>query len=239
MKNGIPWPVATCAGLAAGTVPGLVNAGLVIVARVPPIIATLSALYAVSGLALVVTDGNFVAPWPEAFNAVGQSTVGPIPLLIVYATAIGIAFHLLLTRTAFGFDVKVIGGNESAARANGVAVNRTKTWIFMISGGVAALAGILHTSRTGTADPQAGGADITLQVIAAVLIGGTSVFGGIGTIAGTALGAILFAEIQNALAVLGVNPLYQNIVIGIILAAAVTTDTWRRTHAFNRRTTRR
>lgn len=233
MTSGLPWAFAVVVGVAAGGLLGLVNAGLIIWARVPPIIATLSALYAVSGLALVVTGGNFVAPLPDGFNAVGQSSIGSVPWLIVYAVAIGLAFHVLLGRTRFGYDVKAMGGNERAALANGVRVTRLKIEVYALSGAVAALAGILYASRTGTADPQAGGTDITLQVIAAVLIGGTSLFGGIGSISGTALGALLFAEIQNALTVIGVNPLYQNIVIGVILAAAVATDSWRRSRAFH------
>jgi ribose transport system permease protein len=232
MTRGLPWLLAMVVGISAGALLGLVNSGLIIWARVPPIIATLSALYAVSGLALVVTGGNFVAPLPDGFDALGQATIGSVPWLIVYAVVVGIVFHVLLGRTRFGYDVKAMGGNERAALANGVRVTRLKIQVYAISGAVAALAGILYAARTGTADPQAGGTDITLQVIAAVLIGGTSLFGGIGSIPGTALGALLFAEIQNALTVIGVNPLYQNIVIGVILAAAVATDSWRRSHAF-------
>jgi ribose transport system permease protein len=232
MTHGVPWPLGVLAGLAAGTALGILNVVLIVAARIPPIIATLSTLYAVTGLSLVVTGGNPVAPLPGGFNALGQNGIGSLPLLVVYAVVVGIAFHVALARTRFGYNVKALGGNERSALANGVPITRVKFCVYALCALTAALAGILYSARTGTADPQSGGTDITLAAVAAVLVGGTSLFGGIGTIAGTALGAILFAEIQNALTVAGVNPLYQQIVIGVILAAAVGTDSWRRGRAF-------
>ncbi len=232
MRHGVPWPVAIIFGLAAGAALGLVNAGLILFARVPPIISTLSTLYAVSGLALVITAGNPITPLPSGFGAIGQDSLGAIPWLVIYAVLVGAVCHVFLAKTGFGYDVQAMGGNESAALTNGVRVRRVKMLIYAISGGIAALAGILYAARTGTADPQAGGTDITLEAIAAVLVGGTSLFGGIGTIPGTALGTILFAEISNALTVAAVNPLYQSIIIGAILAAAVALDSWRRSQAF-------
>lgn len=232
MHAGVPWPLAVLIAVASGAVLGAVNAGLVILAKVPPIIATLSTLYAISGLALVLTGGNPITPLPDGFDAIGQANLGQLPWLIVYAALIGVVFHVVLARTRFGYDVQALGGNERGALANGVPVRAAKSVVYIISGAVAALAGILYASRTGAADPQSGGTGITLEVIAAVLIGGTSLFGGIGTISGTALGAVLFAEIDNALTVVGVDPLYQNIIIGAILAAAVAADSFRRSRAF-------
>lgn len=232
MVAGIPWVLAVLLGLAAGAVLGALNAVLIIWVHIPPIIATLATLYGVTGLVLVATGGSPITPLPATFDLLGQSSVLTIPLLIVYAVIVGGVFWVVLARTKFGYDVKSMGGNERAALSNGVPVVRLKIAVYAISGLVAALAGIIYTARTGTSDPQVGGTDITFAAISAVLVGGTSLFGGIGTIAGTALGAILFAEVQNALTVAGVNPLYQNIVIGVILAAAVATDSWRRNRAF-------
>lgn len=232
MTHGMPWPLAVLIALAGGAAVGVLNVVLIVVAGIPPIIATLSTLYAVTGLSLVVTDGNPIAPLPGTFNAVGQDGIGSLPLLVVYALVVGIAFHIVLARTRFGYDVKAVGGNERSALANGVPITRVKFYVYALCALAAALAGILYSARTGTADPQAGGTDITLDAVSAALVGGTSLFGGIGTIGGTALGAILFAEIQNALTVTSVNPLYQQIVVGVILAAAVATDSWRRGHAF-------
>jgi ribose transport system permease protein len=232
MQAGVPWPVGIAVGLSAGVLAGAVNAALIIVVKIPPIIATISTLYAVTGLTLVATSGNPISSLPPEFSALGQSSVGSIPLLVVYAVVIGVVAHVLLAHTKLGYDLKAIGGNERSALSNGVPVVRLKVVAYAISGGVAALAGILYTARTGTADPGIGGTNLTFAAISAVLIGGTSLFGGIGTIAGTALGALLFAAIQNGLTVAGVNPLYQNIVIGVILASAVASDGWRRRRAF-------
>ena len=159
MVHGSSWPLAVVIGLAGGAAVGLVNSGLVLLARVPPIIATLSTLYAVGGVALVLTNGTPLAPLPAGFNALGQNSAGGLPLLIIYALAIGVLFHVLLRFTRFGYDVQALGGNARAALANGVRVNRVTTMVYVVSGVMAALAGILYTARTGTADPQAGGAD--------------------------------------------------------------------------------
>jgi len=229
---GVPWPVAALLGVGAGALLGLVNAALVIAARVPPIIATLGTFYAVGGLAVIVTNGSPISPLPDGFNAMGQGSVVGVPLLILYGAVVGVLVAVLLATTRFGYDAKAVGGNENAARANGVRVTSVKTRVYALSGAAAALAGVLYAARTGTADPQAGGADLTFNVITAVLIGGTSLFGGIGTVAGTALGAVLFAQIQNGLILSGVNPLYSNVVVGVILVAAVALDGWRRSRAF-------
>jgi ribose transport system permease protein len=229
---GVPWPFAVVGGLATGAALGLVNAALVVIAKVPPIIATLATFYAVGGLAVIVTDGNPISPLPASFDALGQGELIGIPLLIVYALVVGVIAYLVLEKSVFGYDVKAVGGNERAALSNGVRVKRVKAIVYAISGLAAAFAGILYAARTATADPQAGGTDLTFGVITAVLIGGTSLFGGIGSIVGTALGAVLFAEIQNALTIANVDPLYSNVVVGVILAAAVALDGWRRARAF-------
>jgi ribose transport system permease protein len=232
MVHGVAWPLAVLIGLLAGAALGLVNAALIVVARIPPIIATLATFYAVGGLSIIVTDGASVAPLPQGFNDVGQGLFLGVPNLIFYAVVLGIVFHLLLAKTRFGYDVQTVGGNEFAALATGVRVRRVRATVYLLSGAISALAGILYTARTGTGDPLAGGADLTFNVITAVLIGGTSLFGGIGSIAGTAMGSILFAVIQNGLTVAGVNPMYSNVIIGSILAAAVALDSWRRSQAF-------
>jgi len=232
MGHGWAWPPALALGVLAGAGVGLVNAGLVHLARVPPIIATLSTLYVFGGVALVWTDGTPLTDLPGGFADLGQSEPAGVPALVLYAVAIGVISHVLLRSTPFGYDVQALGGNARAALANGVRVRRVSTMVYALSGGAAALAGILYAARTGAVDAQNGGTDVTLSVVAAVLIGGTSLFGGVGSIPGTALGALLFSEINNALTVSEVNALYQNIILGTILALAVATDSWRRARAF-------
>jgi ribose transport system permease protein len=228
MTSGIPWPAAVLGGIGIGVLAGVINASVSVYLYVPPLIATLGMFFVAGGIAVVLTGGTDVYGFPDDFISIGAGDLGGIPFLIFYAVTIGILFHVILELTVFGYDIRAIGGNRAAAAANGIRVARMDTALYAISGGIAAFAGILGAARLSTASPAAGGASLTFQVITAVIIGGTSLFGGIGTIAGSALGAILFAEISNGLQVINVNPLYQNIVIGVILVGAVAIDQYRR-----------
>ena len=232
MTHGTPWPLALLAGVAVGVGVGLANAAASIYLGVPPLIATLGTFFVAGGVAVVITGGTDVYGFPDDFINIGAGDVGGIPFLIFYAIGIGILFHVILETTVFGYNIRAIGGNRAAAGANGIRVARMDIALYAISGAVAALAGILGAARLSTASPAAGGASLTFQVITAVIIGGTSLFGGIGTIAGSALGAILFAEISNGLQVINVNALYQNIFVGVILVAAVAIDQYRRRRRF-------
>ena len=228
MTHGTPWPLALLGGVAVGVAIGLANAAISIYLGVPPLIATLGTFFVAGGIAVVITGGSDVYGFPNAFISIGAGKVGGIPYLIFYAVIIGVIFHIVLERTVFGYNTRATGGNRGAAAANGIRVARLDMALYATSGAVSALAGILGAARLSTASASAGGASLTFQVITAVIIGGTSLFGGIGTIAGSALGAILFAEINNGLQVINVDPLYQNIFIGVILVAAVAIDQYRR-----------
>lgn len=228
MTHGTPWPLAVLGGLVVGGVIGLVNAAISVYLGVPPLIATLGTFFVAGGLAVVITGGSDVYGFPGAFISIGAGELGGIPYLIFYAAIIGVVFHIVLERTVFGYNTRATGGNRAAAAANGIRVARLDMALYVTSGAVAALAGILGAARLSTASSSAGGASLTFQVVTAVIIGGTSLFGGTGTIAGSALGALLFAEISNGLQVINVNPLYQNIFIGVILVAAVAIDQYRR-----------
>lgn len=228
ITHGTPWPLALLAGVAVGAGAGLINAAVSNYLSVPPLIATLGTFFVAGGLAVVITGGNDVYGFPSAFIDIGAGDIGGIPYLIFYAVLIGVIFHIALERTVFGYNIRATGGNRAAAAANGIRVARLDLSLYAISGAVAALAGILGAARLSTASSSAGGADLTFQVVTAVIIGGTSLFGGIGTIAGSALGSVLFAEISNGLQVINVNPLYQDIFIGVILVAAVAIDQYRR-----------
>ena len=199
-------------------------------------IATLGVFFVVQGFITVLTGGNDVFTGiPPSFNKIGQSTVWGVPYLVFYGVVIGVVCHLLLEKSSFGYDVKATGGNRSAARANGIRVNRIDLTLYSMSAAVAAFAGILFAARTGAASPEAGGYGLTFQVLTAIIIGGTSLFGGIGTVFGSALGCLLFAETDNGLSVINVNPLYQQIIVGAILIAAVAIDQARRRRQFKLR----
>jgi ribose transport system permease protein len=230
--NGAPWPLAIVAGVGTGVALGVVNALVSVRLKVPPLIATLGVFFVATGLADALTSGNDVFGFPDSFINLGAGDTGGIPYLIFYAVAAGLIFHVLLEKTVFGYSIRATGGNRAAAAANGIRVQRLDIWLYAISGGVSALAGILAAARLSSASPASGGADLTFQVITAIIIGGTSLFGGSGTIAGSALGAVLFAEINNGLQVINVDPLYQDIFIGVILVAAVALDQYRRQRRF-------
>jgi ribose transport system permease protein len=188
--------------------------------------------FAAVGLVTVITGGNPLFNFPVAFDNVGQLNLFGIPFLVYYAVIIGVIFHVILEKFRFGYDTKAIGGNSSAALSNGVRVARVTASLYIVSGAIAGLCGILLTARVSTADPAAGGTGFTFQVLAAVIIGGTSLFGGVGTITGTALGSLLFSVINNVLALTNTNPQWQNVATGVILVAAVAFDAARRSRRF-------
>lgn len=233
----VPWPLAIIAAVAISCLFGLVNAFLIIKLKIPPFITTLGTYFAATGIVIVSTGGNPISGFPAGFNNMGQLRLFSVPFLVFYAVIIGVVFHLLLQKTRYGYDAKAVGGNETAALANGVQVVRVKTVLYVVSAGIAGLSGILLASRLSTADPGSGGSGFTFQVLAAVIIGGTSLFGGIGTISGTAIGALLFSVINNALALTNVNPQWQNIATGGILVLAVAVDQLRRGRQFRSKTT--
>lgn len=232
MVAGVFWPVALVLGVLVGAGAGLITGTLSVVFKIPSLISSLAMFFVASGTAIVITSGRDVFGFPPEFTGIGGGSTLGIPNLIYIAVVIGVLFHLLLQLTPFGYNIRATGGNRAAALANGINVGRVDLILFATSGGVAALAGILGASRIYSASPLAGGNGLTFQVLTAIIIGGTSLFGGTGTIFGTALGTLLFAVINNGLATSGVNPLYQNIVIGIILALAVGVDQFRRSRQF-------
>jgi ribose transport system permease protein len=232
MTNGVPWPLSVLIGVAVGAALGLVNAAVTVYLSVPALIATLGMFFVAGGVAVVATGGRDVYGFPDGFVNIGAGDFAGVPYLIFYAVIAGVIFHVLLETTVFGYNIRATGGNRAAAAANGIRVARVDLMLYAISGGVAALAGILGAARLSAASPSAGGSALTFQVITAVIIGGTSLFGGTGTIIGSALGAILFAEINNGLQVSNVDPLYQDIFIGVILILAVAVDQGRRKRRF-------
>jgi ribose transport system permease protein len=233
MTHGIIWPLAILLGIAVGAVIGGLNAVIIDRLRVPPIITTLGTFYFMGGVVILFTHGIDIAPLPLQFNSLGTGSTLGIPNVIIAGILVGIAYHLVLERTRYGYNVRSLGGNRLAATENGIPVRRLDAWLYIGAGALAAFAGIVYAARTGSGQVSAGGASVTLTAISAVLIGGTSLFGGIGTITGTALGAILFAEIDNALAVAGIDALYSNMIIGGILVFAVAADSIRRGRMFS------
>ena len=228
MQMGMPWPLAIIGGVASGGITGYINSLVIARLHVPPIIATLGTFFIFTGLSIHLTGGQDIVPLPAAFQHLGQGALFGVPYIVIYALVIGVIFWFVLERTPFGIEVRAIGGNRKAAIANGIKVGRVDTAIYVLGGLTASFAGVIYAARVGSGQVAAGGSGVTLSVITAVLIGGVSLLGGLGSITGVAVGAILLSEINNALIFAQIPPQYNTIVVGFILIAAVAIDHVRR-----------
>jgi ribose transport system permease protein len=229
LQDGQPAAVAIPAALAAGIGCGLVNGLLISFGRLPPFIVTLGMMSVARGAALVFTEGRPVSGFGDGFRWLATGSVGFVPapvlvMLMVYAVA-----HLVLTRTTFGRYVYAIGGNEEATRLSGVAVRFHKTAVYGVAGLMSAVAAIVLTARLNSAQPIAG-MMYELDAIAATVIGGTSLLGGEGSLGGTLIGALIMGVLRNGLNLLGVSSFLQQIVIGVVIVAAVLVDTTLKRH---------
>ncbi|MBT2534844.1 ABC transporter permease [Arthrobacter sp. ISL-69] len=212
---------------------GLLNGVLIAKAKVPPLIVTLGTLGGALGLAQVITGGVDVREVP----AVLQDTIGygnvpgtTLPTISLIALVFILIFGIVLHRTKFGLYTFAIGSNEESARRVGVKVSRQLISIYALSGALAGVGGILSLSQYGTT-AIAGQSATNLNVIAAVVIGGTSLFGGVGTIFGTVVGLFIPAVLQNGFVIVGVQPFWQQVAVGAVLVAAVYVDQRRRAAA--------
>lgn len=187
LVNGIAIPWAIFLGLAVGVACGAFNGGIIVGINIPPLIVTLGMMYIARGIVYVLTMGVPVYPLPDAFKAVEQSSLfGVIPTVVVLAVILSVAAHMILKRTPLGRAVYAVGGNAEAARVSGINIKKTKMFAYMLVGGLAGLSGIMMTARLGSAQATAG-TGFEMTVIAATIIGGTSTYGGVGTIIGSVL----------------------------------------------------
>ena len=215
-------------GLLLGALIGLINAGFINKFKVPPIIMTLGMYYIARGIVFILTKGVAAYPLPPSFNNLEQSLIPGIPLSIVISIALVIIAHIVLTRTAFGREVRAVGGNSETARLSGINVNRIKLIVYSISGILAAFTGILVASRFESGLPYSG-AGSELNVIAAVIIGGTSFSGGSGTILGTVIGVMFLGILSNSMTLLKISVYWQSFFMGTILMIAVVLDQFKKT----------
>jgi len=214
-------PVAM--GLATGACCGAISGVVAAKGRVAPFIVTLGMMTAARGTALVLSGGRPVSGLSEAFTRIGGSAIGGVPVPILVFFAVALASHLFLKNLKPGRYIYAVGGNENAARASGVGVAGIKAMAYTICGSSAGLAGIVLASRITTGQPNAG-VGYELDAIAAAVIGGTSLSGGVGGVGGTILGALFMGVINNGLDLLNVSSYYQQIVKGLIIVGAVWMD---------------
>jgi simple sugar transport system permease protein len=234
----MPLEAAFVVSLLVAVLVGLVNAWFVTRLRIPSFLVTLGMLLVVRGLALFVTNGFPQRTWSAGGSwlaeiLVGDFTVGPFRLYmsLVWFVALALALGYMLTGSRFGNWVQATGGNPGAARARGVNTARTKTWLFVLCAVLAAFAGIISSIRTSAANPNSG-TGYELEVIAMVVIGGTALTGGRGTILGTVIGIFILRIMRNGIVMVGVPGLAYNIFIGAIILGMMALHSWlERRHA--------
>lgn len=219
------WPLgaAILAGVLTGALCGGFSGLLITRGKLPPFIATLGMMSVARGAALLFTDGRPISGFDESLRWLSTGRILGVPVPVLLTILLYVLAIVLLNRTRFGRYVYAIGGNEEAARLSGVAVGFHKTLVYVISGVTAALGAVLLTARLNSAQPIAG-MMYELDAIAAVVIGGTSLTGGLGTLGGTLIGALTMGVLRNGLNLLGISSFLQQIVIGLVIIAAVLMD---------------
>jgi len=235
LKAGIPVWVAIPATLAAGGLLGSINGMLLTKLRLPhPFIPTLGMMNVARGLALVISGGFAISELPPSFRFFGSGTVAHVPAPILVVMFVCVAFHVFLTRTTPGRDLYAIGGNKQAALLSGIPVDQRLVMVYGLSGITSAVSAIVLAGRMNSGFPLAGvGAE--LDSIAAVIIGGGSFFGGVGSVQSTLVGALIIGVLRNGLNLLDVSAYWQTVVVGAVIVIAVWVDVLRQQATAGRR----
>ncbi|WP_257959039.1 ABC transporter permease [Bacillus sp. V3-13] len=212
--------IAVAVALLAGIVCGLANGIAISIGKVQPFIVTLASMTIIRGITLILSDGQPISLIDSTLLGIGKSYLGPVPVLVVIFAVVILLGWILLSKMKFGRHTFAIGSSESASKLAGIKIDKLKIMIYTLSGGLAALAGILLTSRLSSASPIAG-MGYELEAIAAVAIGGAKLTGGTGSMGGTLLGVLIVGVISNGMVLLDVNAYLQQVVKGVIIFAAV------------------
>lgn len=220
LHSGLPVEVSIILGLAAGAVVGVFNGLLISKMNISPFIVTLAAMSITRGVALILTKGIPIYGFSKNFTWWGSGHIGPVNPPILMAILLATLAALVLNRTKMGYYTLALGGNEEALRRSGVAHKTYKTIVYIISGFTAAIGGLVVTARLNTAEPLAGWM-LELDAIAAVVLGGTDMKGGRGSITGTVMACLLLGMLRNGLTILNIPSYYQQPTIGLIILVAV------------------
>lgn len=222
-QAGNPLFLAILAAVAVGAACGAIQGAAITRLKVPPFVVTLGGLTAFRGLALIFSGGGPISGFSPNFVWWGQGRIQGIPVPVIIFAAVALIAHIVLKTTRFGLHIYATGGNSGAAELNGVPVRRTTFAAYVIVGTLSGLAAFLLSARLNSAEAVAG-LQLELDVIAAVVIGGTSLFGGVGSIFGTVVGVLLIGVLRNGLVLMNVSSFMQQILIGVILVLAVAVD---------------
>lgn len=224
---GWDWPLAVIGGTVVGGLAGLANGLLVTRLHLAPFIATLGMMSVARGLVNILTGAVAVFGVPDSFRLLGQGMIDGIPIPLITLVVLALLAHLILSRTRLGRYTYAIGSNEEAARLSGIRVGAYLMAVYALQGLLAGFGGMIAMSRVASGQPNFGDG-LELDVIAAAVIGGASLFGGQGTILGTLIGAFLMAVIRNGAVLLNIDTFTQSVIIGIIIWLAVVWDQFRR-----------
>ena len=229
-QQGFGWFAALLAAIATGALMGAVQGVAITRLKVPPFVVTLGGLTIFRGLTLTLSNGGPISGFTPDMRWFGTGLIGPVPVPVIIFAVFAIICHLVLRYTRYGRAVYAVGGNAEAARLSGIRVDRVLISVYIIVGFFAGLAAFVLSARLNSSEAVAG-IGYELTVISAVVIGGTSLFGGIGSIGGTVVGAALIGVLQSGLQFNNVSSYTQSIIIGLILILAVAFDRWLKSRA--------
>lgn len=229
MSWGIPWPVAVAMALAVAMTIGFINGLLIHRVKLPAFIATFGMQGVAASLAQVIPNGVSITAKDKSFSWLGQGRVFEIPVPVILLLIAAVLCAVLLKWSRLGVHIYAFGGNPRAARLAGVNTFRVTIFVYMISGLFAGIGGLITASRLMVGFPYVGSGNELFYSIAAAVVGGVSLFGGVGSVAGVMIGAVLIAVVANGMNILNVSSYWQPFVIGVIILAGVSFDTYRRT----------
>ena len=223
VKSGFSVPQAVITAIVIGTCLGLFNGFVIAKTTIPPFIVTLAMMQIARGAAYIYSNGQPIRAMIKEYQIIGTGYIGPIPLPVVYMLVFLVLCVILLSKTRFGRHVYAVGGNDKAAIFSGVNVARTKMLVYTMSGFLAAFTGVVLCARMASGQPTAGQA-FEMDAIAATVLGGTSMSGGVGKIGSTFIGVLIIGVLNNGLNLLGLNSFWQQIAKGIVILLAVYVD---------------
>jgi ribose transport system permease protein len=221
----VPIPIAMLVALAIGVVCGLLNGLVIAFARIPPFIATFAMMYITRGLAYYFMHSSSIQGFDARFRFIGTGSILGVPMPILWAALLYLIFHVMLENTPFGVTIRSVGANPESSRLAGLNLNRTTVVVYGLNGLLAAFAGLIYTARLNNAEAVIGGS-FPLDTIAAVIIGGTSLFGGEGHLAGTLVGVLILTVILNGMNLMGIPSIWQSLITGLVILIMIAAQTY-------------
>ncbi|ANS73492.1 branched-chain amino acid ABC transporter permease [Paenibacillus yonginensis] len=228
LSHGFPPWLAALLGVCIGILCGAVNGYFIAVRKIPDIIVTLATMYIFRGIAVGISGGTWMTNFPEGFRFFGQGKLAGVSFPLLVAIVLVAAFIYLMKFTRSGRRIYAIGGNGAAAKLAGISVARTKFTVYVWTGMLVGIAAVIFASKVGSVQASTAGSSLSFEVMAAVLIGGGSIFGGVGTVAGTMLGVLFMGMVKNGLIISKVSPFWVDATTGFLILLAIVINTLQR-----------